>query len=154
MHAASPSRIEAAFTGLVRHGRWLGRLPLLPWFADALFQTAVAIADPGRLRAMRAVERAAAAWPGVEFGWHRHGGVSCLADGREFAHLHGCGLLDVWLGRDIALKCIAEGRADPHHVFGESGWVSVWVRDAGAVAGAVELLRIAMERRPPPQPSP
>ena len=148
MHVASPSRIEAAFTWTVRRFRWLRHVPFLPFVVDALFQLAVAAGDPGKLRAMRAIEVRVSSWKGVATGWHRYGGVAFKSGGDEFAHLHGCGLLDVWLGRDRALACIARGEAGPHHVFGESGWVSRWVRHETDVAGAVALLRAARETRP------
>jgi hypothetical protein len=146
MHAASPSLVEAVFNRGVRHGRFLGRIPLLPAFVDALFRLAVALGDPARHRAMSAIEKAVGAAPGTSTGSHRFGGVSFRRGGREFAHLHGCGLLDVWLGRETALACIAEGLAEPHHVFGESGWASRWVRGDADVAGALELARRARER--------
>ena len=150
MSDALPSLVERAFTLMVRRARWLGRLPGLPQFADAFCQAAVAVTDPGRLRAMRAVERQAAHWSGVTCGLHRFGGVEFRADGREFAHLHGCGLLDGRVGRDQARTCIAAGQAEPHHVFGDSAWVSFWVRGAREVPGALKILQLAQTQCSPP----
>ncbi len=137
--------VERVFNRAVRHARWLGRVPVLPQFADALAQVAVALTDPARLRAMRTVERTVAAWPGVTCGLHRFGGVEFRVAGREIAHLHGCGLLDVRLGRDQARQCVAAGRAEPHHVFGDSVWVSHWVRTGNDIPSAVELLALARD---------
>lgn len=150
MSDALPSLVERAFTFTVRRARWLGRLPVLPHFADALCQAAVAVTDPERLRAMRAVERQAANWAGVKCGLHRFGGVEFRAEGRDFAHLHGCGLLDARVGRDRARTCIAAGQAESHHVFGDSVWVSFWVRGARDVAGALTMLQLARTQCSPP----
>ena len=143
MSDASRSLVERAFTQVVSRARWLGRVPLLPLFADALAQAAVAITDPGRLRAMRRVERQAAGWNGVTSGWHRFGGVEFRADSREFAHLHGCGLLDARVGRENARALVTAGHAEPHHVFGDSVWVSFWVRTEADIPGALEILKLA-----------
>jgi hypothetical protein len=41
----------------------------------------------------------------------------------------------------MARELVAAGRAEVHHVFGESAWVSYWVRGEEDVAGGVELVR-------------
>lgn len=97
MHDAWPKLVESVFTGLVRHARWMARVPMLPSFADVLAQAAMAVGDPGRHRAMRAVEWEVSPWEGVGCGPHRFGGVEFRSGRREFAHLHGCGLLDLRL---------------------------------------------------------
>jgi predicted DNA-binding protein (MmcQ/YjbR family) len=43
-------------------------------------------------------------------------------------------------------ELIAAGRAEPHHVLPDSGWISFWIRDDDDVAEAVELLRMSYER--------
>ena len=68
MPVASRNPVERVFNRAVRHARWIGRVPVLPQFADALAQAAMALTDPARLRAMRTVERTAAAWTGVTSG--------------------------------------------------------------------------------------
>ena len=130
---------------VVRHARWLGRVPALPQFFDALTQMVVALTDRPRLRAMREIEQEVVEWNKVTCGIHRFGGVEFRIDGREFAHLHSCGLLDAIVGRTHAQEWVAQGKAIPHHVFGESKWVSYWVRTEDDVAGAQELLKYARD---------
>ncbi|HRI12393.1 MAG TPA: DUF5519 family protein [Verrucomicrobiota bacterium] len=146
MPDALPKLVESAFTGIVRRGRWLARIPFVPTFADALAQAAIAIVDPKRLRAMRKLEEEVSSWPGVKCGIHRYGGVAFRRDRSEFGHLHGCGLLDVRLGVAEARLSVAAGRACPHHVLGHSAWVSFWLRRELQLPNALVLLRQAWTR--------
>lgn len=124
----------------------MARVPVLSLFADTVAQAVIAVGDPGRLRAMRAVERSVATWPGVTCGFHRFGGVEFRRSGREFSHLHGCGLLDVRLGVEAAAAAIRAGICEPHHVLGVGAWVSVWVRSHTQVPEVLDLLRTAAQR--------
>jgi len=145
MHDAWPKLVESVFTGLVRHARWMARVPMLPSFADVLAQAAMAVGDPERHRAMRAVEREVSHWEGVICSPHRFGGVEFRSGRREFAHLHGCGLIDLRLGIQRSRFCVASGKAEPHHVLGDSAWVSFWLRGESQVPEALGLLRLARE---------
>jgi hypothetical protein len=43
-------------------------------------------------------------------------------------------------------ELIADGRARPHHVLPESGWITVSIRSPEEAERAVELFRMAYER--------
>ena len=145
MPDASPSLVERVFHLLVRRARWLGHVPVLPWFMDTLAHAAVAVTDRTRYRAMHSLIKTVTAWPEITDSLHRFGGMEFRVKGREIGHLHGCGLLDVRVGRDRARELIAAGHAEPHHVFGDSAWVSIWVRREEDVPGAVEVLRAGLD---------
>jgi hypothetical protein len=54
--------------------------------------------------------------------------------------------------RVVRDELIATGRAKPHHVLPDSGWVTVPTRTSAQVAGVIELFRLNYERamsRPP-----
>ena len=87
-----------------------------------------------------------ASWPGVTVEPHRFGGIEFRLGKRELGHLHGDYLADLPFPVRVRQQLVAEGRALPHHVLPQSGWVSYPIRDAGAVDGAVELFRLAYER--------
>ncbi len=116
------------FSFVVRRLRWLAFLPLAPQLFDALLLAWTALFHRERLRSMESLEAAALALPGVTPSVHRFGGIGFRRDGQEFAHLHGNGLLDVKLTRERAAQLVATGRAAPHHLFGPSAWVSIWLR--------------------------
>ena len=74
-------------------------------------------------------------WPGTTEAPHRFGGVEFNLGTREIGHLHGDRLLDVPFPRRMRDALIADGRAEPHHVLPQSGWVSFRIRSPAATAG-------------------
>ena len=133
------------FRFVVCHLRWLARVPGLPQYFDTMLLTWTALFHRRRLRAMEAIEEATLQMPGVRLCVHRLGGMEFVCGERELGHLHGNGLLDVRVGMDEARVIVRDGLAGPHHVFGESAWVSFWVRGMEDVQGAVELLEKARD---------
>ncbi len=60
--------------------------------------------------------------------------------------MHGDRLADLPVPRRIHDELIASGRAQPHHVLPETGWVSVWIRGAEDVENVIELFRMQYDR--------
>jgi Family of unknown function (DUF5519) len=85
-------------------------------------------------------------WPGVEAAPHRFGGVEFRLGRRELGHVHGDRIADLPFPRRVRDQLIAEGRARPHHVLPESGWITVSITSADDAERAVELFRMAYER--------
>jgi hypothetical protein len=86
------------------------------------------------------------AHPEVSEGTHRFGGIEFRLGRRELGHLHGETLADLPFPRRVRDELVAEGRAAPHHVLPDSGWVSRRVRGPEDVAAVVELFRMSYER--------
>jgi hypothetical protein len=85
-------------------------------------------------------------WPGVEAAPHRFGGVEFRVGRRELGHLHGDRIADLPFPRRVRDELIAEGRARPHHVLPESGWITVSIGSREDAERAVELFLMAYER--------
>ena len=132
------------FHFVVRRLRWLARIPGVPHVFDALLLTHTAIFRRPCLAAIEAITESMGQLPEVRLCMHRFGGIEFVAADRELGHIHGNGLLDVHLGREEATRCVGEGRAEWHHLFGPSAWVSYWVRSEADVTGAIALLRAAL----------
>jgi hypothetical protein len=92
------------------------------------------------------IVRDVSAWPGVTIATHRFGGIEFRLGRRELGHLHGSRLADLPFPVRVREELVAAGRAEPHHVLPESGWVSCYIRDAGDVARVVSLFRLNYER--------
>src|ERR1700741_4879660 len=92
------------------------------------------------------VEQTVASWPGVTVEPHRFGGLEFRVGRRELGHLHGDRIADLPFPRRVRDQLIAEGRARPHHVLPESGWITVSIRSPEEAERAVELFRMAYER--------
>ena len=139
------------FLFVVRHLRWLARVPLLPQFFDALLLGWTCLARRARLAAMEALEARVLALPGVRLRVHRLGGTEFVQNGRELGHLHGNGLLDARLAREAAEALVAAGTVRAHHLFPpRSGWISFQLETAADVPRALEILAgisVASERQ-------
>jgi hypothetical protein len=135
------------FRFVVRRLRWLGRVPLLPQIFDALLVALTAIAAPRKLRAIQSLEEMMCRDFGVTLGTHRFGGTGFYLNGVELGHMHGNGLLDVFVGRANRNALVSGGKALPHHVFPASGWISFWIRDEADLPRALELLRMSRSKR-------
>jgi hypothetical protein len=80
-------------------------------------------------------------WPRVEAHPHRFGGTEYRIGKRELGHIHGDHLVDIPFPTKVRDEVVAAGMAEPHHVLPESGWVSLYLREAADVDRAVELFR-------------
>ena len=76
---------------------------------------------------------------------HRFGGVEFNLGTREIGHLHGDRLLDLPFPRKLRDELVASGRAAPHHVLPQSGWVSFRIKSPADTEAAVALLRLSYD---------
>jgi hypothetical protein len=91
------------------------------------------------------VIREVSSWEGVSAHAHRYGGVEFRLGRRELGHLH-ARFADLPFTRIIRDELVAAGRAKPHHILPDSGWVTVPMRDAAEARGVIELFRMNYER--------
>jgi len=94
----------------------------------------------------RSIVEAVVSWPGVEAHPHRFGGIEFTVDHREIGHLHGDRLADLPFPKRIRDELIASGRAEPHHVLPDTGWVSRWIRGPEDIPEVVALFQLNYER--------
>ena len=85
----------------------------------------------------------AGSWPGVNVRSGSDGVTRFVVDGREIAHLHAPGTLDVATTFPIRNQLLTDGAADRHHARPRSSWVSYRVRSRADVPGGLRLLRLA-----------
>src|SRR3972149_215805 len=93
----------------------------------------------------QAIDREVRAWPGVSGHPHRFGGTEYRLGKREIGHVHGESLVDVPLPRRLRDELVRQGRANPHHVLPNSGWVSVPMRSPVSAEQAVAILRLSYD---------
>ena len=84
---------------------------------------------------------AVTSWPGVKSQSHRFGGVEYVIGRREIGHIHGDHLVDIPFPKKVRNEIVAVGRAQPHHVLPETGWVSFYIRQEADVEKAITLLK-------------
>ena len=95
--------------------------------------------------AQKSITEAVTSWPGVTAQPHRFGGVEYGIGKREIGHIHGDHLVDIPFPKKVRDEIIAAGRARPHHVLPETGWVSFHLRQESDVEHAIALLRESYE---------
>jgi hypothetical protein len=100
--------------------------------------------DMGSIREI--IEREVRRWPGVEARGHRFGGVEFRVNGHEIGHLHGDRMADLPFPVKMREKLVGSGKAQPHHVLPQTGWVSYYLRGEQDVAGALDLFRQNYDR--------
>ena len=93
-------------------------------------------------------------WPGVTARLHhfpgtvrqdRCGGVEYVIGKREIGHVHGDHLVDIPFPKKVRDEIVAAGRAQPHHILPETGWVSFYLRQESDVEQAIALLKESYE---------
>lgn len=92
---------------------------------------------------MNAIESTVSEWPGIEVEQHRFGGREFSLGGREIGHVHGRRLVDIPFATPVRDILIEEGRAQKHHVYPDSGWVSYLIHSDDDTEGALWLLRVS-----------
>jgi hypothetical protein len=92
------------------------------------------------------IEREVGSWDGVTLHPHRFGGVEFRLGKRELGHLHGDRLADLPFRHVVRNMLVETGRAEPHHVLPDSGWVSKPIDSEEDVDEAIELFRLGYER--------
>jgi len=135
------------FEFVVKRLRWLARVPVLPQVLDAGLVVATMLFNRSRLGAMEMFEKAACYRNTIQRHPHQYGGIGFFVGKTEVGHLHGNGLLDLFVGKSNQAEEVRAGRALPHHVFPESGWISFWLRTPTDVDLALELFDLARAYR-------
>ena len=102
--------------------------------------------------AQASITKTVVAWDGVTVAPHRFGGVEYVIGRREIGHVHGDQLVDIPFPKKVRDEIVAAGRAQPHHILPETGWVSFYLREENDVEKAITLLHesygIAQKQKP------
>lgn len=96
-------------------------------------------------RAQEPISAVALNGEGVAAHPHRFGGTECHLGNREIGRIHGDHVQDVPLPTRIRDAGMAAGRAQPHHILPERGWVSIYICQLAKVEHAIPLLQRSFE---------
>jgi hypothetical protein len=91
------------------------------------------------------IYEAVTAWEEIAHAPHRFGGVEFRIGHREVGHVHGDSLVDIPFPLPVRNELVESRAAEPHHILPKSGWVSIFLRNPGDVARAIQLLRRSYE---------
>jgi len=95
--------------------------------------------------ASQTIRAALLSWPQVEAHPHRFGGTEYRIGRRELGHIHGDSLVDIPFPKKLRDEIVAAGKAQPHHILPDTGWISFYLRQPTDVDRAIELFRLSYE---------
>ncbi|MBA3350339.1 MAG: DUF5519 family protein [Actinobacteria bacterium] len=98
------------------------------------------------MRASDRITREVGSWDGVTSRSHRFGGVEFRLGRVELGHIHGDSLADLPFPKKTRYSLIASGRAEPHHVLPDTGWLTRRMRSESDVDDVIRLFRLNYER--------
>lgn len=128
------------FNFIVKYFSFLKHIPLLPHLYDALLKIQLFFTNRQLLDSLDTLEDAVCEWKNVSVAPHKYGGTQFNVNGFELGHLHGNGLLDVQLNRSMKKELMAHTSVLDHHVFKNSGWISLWIKDSSDCELALSVL--------------
>jgi hypothetical protein len=91
--------------------------------------------------AQKQITQTVLAWPGTTSQPHRFGGTEYRLSTREIGHIHGDHMLDIPFPSKVRNQIVEAGRAEPHHLLPESGWISFYIRMPDDIPRAIALLQ-------------
>ena len=91
------------------------------------------------------IETALQTFSGITAQPHRYGGTEYRIGRREIGHVHADRLVDIPFPKKVRDELVATGRAEPHHILPQSGWVSIYLKRPPDVERAIELLQYSFE---------
>jgi hypothetical protein len=98
------------------------------------------------MSAFEGIERELLSWPGVTSGPHRFGGTEFRINGREMGHMHGSSWADLPFPVGERNELVKTGRAQPHHVLPNSGWITFYIKGELDVQALLGLFRMQHKR--------
>lgn len=100
---------------------------------------------------IESIKKEIVSWPDVTAEPHRFGGFEFRLNKREMGHIHGDKLADLPFPMDQRNKLVNSGRASPHHVLPQSGWVSFWIKGERDIPAVIELFKMRYDYLKPKQ---
>jgi len=89
------------------------------------------------------IQNEVVAWDGMVANPHRFGGLEFNLGTTEIGHIHRNGMVDIPFNSKIRNQLIAEGKAEPHHLLAETGWITFYIRTDADVQAAVDLFKLS-----------
>jgi len=84
-------------------------------------------------------------WQDITHQPHRFGGIEYDYKGKEIGHIHGDAIVDIPFNVVIRKELVEKGKAMPHHILPDTGWVTIYLKSETEVKNAIELLHYSYE---------
>jgi hypothetical protein len=135
------------FDFVVKYGSFLKHIPFLPLLFDSMLILWSGIFNKELINCIEDIENEVTQWEGINISIHKFGGIQFNYQKKEIGHIHGNGLVDILFNKEIKGELIKAGKAEEHHVFKNSGWVSFYIRSSGDKKNALQLLNFSYKNK-------
>ena len=105
------------------------RIPYLPILIDEQLKIFTLFFRPNVFQRMIHIVNWIKKLPNIQSKYHKYGGLEFQVNGKEICHIHGDGLTDILLNKDLAEEIINTTCAEEHHVITGSGWISYQIKN-------------------------
>ncbi|WP_240618483.1 luciferase domain-containing protein [Pedobacter yonginense] len=129
------------FSFVVKKLGFIKSIPLTALIFDSGIKLWQYIFEPKKLILLDSLEDIVLSWEGVDISLHKFGGTQFNFHKNEIGHVHSNGILDILFDRETKNNLILEGKAEQHHVFEKSGWISFYIKSEADIQPAAHLLR-------------
>ena len=68
-----------------------------------------------------------------------------MGEKREIGHIHGDEWVDIPFPTTLRQELVKSGKAQPHHILPESGWITFYIRQPEDIARAIDLFKLSYE---------
>ncbi len=96
--------------------------------------------------AFEKIEQELLSWPGVTSCPHRFGGTEFRVNNREMGHMHGSSWADLPFPMSVRNELVQAGKAQPHRILPNSGWVTLYIESEQDVQALLDLFRMQYKR--------
>lgn len=131
------------FHFVVKYLGFLKWIPVLPHIFDTFLKLSYLIYNKRIVELTDEIESVVSEWDGVTSSLHKYGGLQFNYGNREIGHIHSNGLVDIFFDRKKKKELLAIGMAEEHHVFKNSGWVSLYIKTEADMNNAILLLKMS-----------
>tara|TARA_B100000674_G_C37833046_1_gene911502 strand:+ start:750 stop:1175 length:426 start_codon:yes stop_codon:yes gene_type:complete len=104
------------------------KIPYLPILIDEQLKIFTLFFRPKVFQRMIHIVHWIKELPSVQSKYHKYGGLEFQVNGKEICHIHGDGLADILLNKNLAQEIIKTTHAEEHHVITDSGWISYQIK--------------------------
>jgi predicted DNA-binding protein (MmcQ/YjbR family) len=83
----------------------------------------------------------------VQVAYHKFGGLEFRIFDKEFCHIHGDGLVDIRVNKEISSDLIERSIAEPHHVNPKTSWISFPIKSDTELERLLKIVELAYNLR-------
>jgi hypothetical protein len=135
------------FEFVVKYFGLLKHVPLAAHVMDSCMMLWTYTFSPDIIGVIEKIAEEVSTWRGITCSQHKFGGLQFNYHNKEIGHIHHNGVVDVLFDRKTKQELVRGGKAQNHHTFKASGWISFYIHSATDYHFALELLQTSYKQK-------